>query len=560
MGATASVATGGNMVTGGSTGLGAVPATGGVGIGGTGLGTGGLSTGGIAGTGGLASSGGAPSTGGLAPGGGLPGTGGSITGGTPASGGITAGTGGEPSGVTLNDLRIEPNPNNNLSCFVSWTTEQPANSVVQFGSGALEWEIADDTAVTDHRVLVIGMHADQTYLIRASSVLGDTVASAEGEFTAGSLPDGIPVAEVTVNDPASRQPGWTLMNIQKGDGTASARSQHPAFAVMYDDEGRPVWYYVNGPTVDRGGAISVDLTDRGVLIGPVTDQNAQTAISPKEIDLAGETLWECPTPTCGGSDNLTHHAGKLPNGNYVIQRDVNTGGSIAPVYEILTPDNELAWSWDYKSFVAPPAGAMGDWCHGNSITVDIENDAVYANCRWMGLVKTTYQNPTFVWHLPASYGASGLGNMTFVPELSQYIDTHDPEIHDDGTILFYDNGGYSGVVGEEGNPNGYQSRAVEYQIDEAARTATLVWEFPGDFDVDPWYRESFYIPFWGDADRLENANVLVTAGVRGPNSRSRVFEVTRQDGQVVWEFQLPPDHGVYRSERITPPLVRPITP
>jgi hypothetical protein len=41
-----------------------------------------------------------------------------------------------------------------------------------------------------------------------------------------------------------------------------------------------------------------------------------------------------------------------------------------------------------------------------------------------------------------------------------------------------------------------------------------------------------------------------------PSSQSRVFEVTREDGQIVWEFRLPNDHGVYRSERIVPPLVR----
>jgi hypothetical protein len=39
---------------------------------------------------------------------------------------------------------------------------------------------------------------------------------------------------------------------------------------------------------------------------------------------------------------------------------------------------------------------------------------------------------------------------------------------------------------------------------------------------------------------------------------SRVFEVSRQDGKVVWEFHLGPDVGIYRSARITPPLVRAI--
>ena len=48
------------------------------------------------------------------------------------------------------------------------------------------------------------------------------------------------------------------------------------------------------------------------------------------------------------------------------------------------------------------------------------------------------------------------------------------------------------------------------------------------------------------------------AGKRGSGTDSRIFEVTREDGQVVWELRLGPDIGVYRAERITPPLVRTI--
>ena len=560
------VNSGGRFVTGGSGAVGGITPTGGaagtgalVQSGGT-AGTGAVGqSGGVAGTGAAGQSGGVAGTGAVGQSGGTAGTGAvGQTGGTAGTGAGSSGTGGLPPDGTLNDLTIEPNPNSVLSCFVSWTTDQPADSVVQFGATGLEWEIADPALVTSHRVLVIGMYANQTYTIRASSSVNGSEAVAEGSFATDSLPVSIPVADVTVNDTARTQAGWTLMNIQKGDGTATARSQYPAQAVMYDAEGQPVWYYIDGPEVDRGGAVSVDLTDVGVMIGPVMDDSGMTGTSPKEVDFAGNTLWECPNPLCGTTGNLTHHAGKLPNGNYVIQRDMTAGAGTYPVYEVLTPDNQVIWSWDYTQFVSPPANATGDWCHGNSITIDIEHDEVYANCRWMGLVKTTYNNPTFIWHLAASYGASGMGNVTFSPASSQYIDTHDPEIHDDGTVLVYENGGYSGVIGEEGNPHGYHSRALEYQIAETGGnwTATLVWEFPGSFNVDSWYRDTWYIPFWGDADRLENGNVLITAGVRGPSSQSRVFEVTKQDGQVVWEFRLPADYGVYRSERIAPPLLR----
>ena len=156
-------------------------------------------------------------------------------------------------------------------------------------------------------------------------------------------------------------------------------------------------------------------------------------------------------------------------------------------------------------------------------------------------------------------GSEGQGDFTYSPADSQFSDAHDPEFHeDDNTVLMFDNGGYgTGAVG--GDTSQFRSRAVEYKVDEAAKTLTLNWEFPGSFAVpDAWYTDNWYTPFWGDADRLPNGNVLVAAGIRSPTVESRVFEVTKEAGEVVWEFRFPADYGVYRADRVTPPLVHAI--
>ena len=558
---------GGNAASGGNSGSGGNPGSGGHATGSGGQTSG---SGGRAASGGQTGSGGATtSSGGKSGSGGASASGGSGGGGSGGASGMSD-PGTAPSAVT--GLKIDPNPMNVLSCFVSWTTDKAASSTVQFGQNGYQWEISDATLVTDHKVLVIGMHAQQMYSIKAISANSGGSVSGEGMFMTGTLPATIPNGTVMIHDATRMLDGWTLMNVQKGDGTTDARSAYPPQAVMYDADGQAVWYFIDGTNPDIGGAVSTQLTDKGVLIGPTWNQQQTTGTMPIEVDFAGNTIWQCSTSVCGGSHNFSHHAGKLSNGDYVLIEYITKGGAQSPIYREVSPDNQIVWSLDWSTLIPPPSGATGDWCHANSITIDIAKDTVWANCRWIGLMKTSYQNPTKQWLLQGTYSKSfNLGDYTFSPPEGQYSDTHNPEIHDDGTVCFYDNGGYAqagiggpgpGTGGRGGSttPTQYHSRAVEYQLDEAKKTATLIWEYPGKFTPpDSWYTTEWYSPFWGDVDRLSNGNHLITGGIRSPTVESRVFEVTKDDGKVVWEFRFPPDYGVYRSQRLSPPpLVHPV--
>lgn len=470
--------------------------------------------------------------------------------------GTVGGSGVAPSAVS--DLTISPNPNSVISCIVTWTTDQAANSVVQFGVGGYQWEISDATPTTDHRVVVIGMRREQSYSIKAISTNDGGSAEAEGEFATGVLPASIPIGTVQINDRDQSQPGWTLMNVQEGDGSTSARSPSPPMAVMYDDEGEPVWYFINGTINDRGGAVSTQLTDVGVLIGPSWNESLRTGMVPREVDFEGNVVWECPTSLCGPDTSFSHHASKLPNGHYLLNEDYGSGTTAPRIHE-LDHDGQEVWTMTWTDLLPAPSGSSGDWCHGNSISADLDNNILFVNCRWVGFMKVNYAEKTKAWLIPAAYGSKGQGDFTYSPADSQFSDAHDPEFHaDDNTVLMFDNGGYgTGAVG--GQTTQYRSRAVEYKVDEATNTLTLNWEFPGSFAVpDSWYTDNWYTPFWGDADRLPNGNVLVAAGIRSPTVESRVFEVTKETGTVVWELRLPPDYGVYRADRVTPPLVHAI--
>lgn len=73
------------------------------------------------------------------------------------------------------------------------------------------------------------------------------------------------------------------------------------------------------------------------------------------------------------------------------------------------------------------------------------------------------------------------------------------------------------------------------------------------------YKSTWLTPYWGDADRLANGNVLVTAGLRSATDKPRIFEARPSDGQVVWQSTLPEGAGSYQAERLSPPpLVQPL--
>jgi hypothetical protein len=143
---------------------------------------------------------------------------------------------------------------------------------------------------------------------------------------------------------------------------------------------------------------------------------------------------------------------------------------------------------------------------------------------------------------------------------------HAVEVQDDGSILLYDNGNGRpgttvGGAGEPGSTPTY-SRAVLYDVDDSSDdpadwVVTQRWEHrTTDADGAPLYAR-----FLGDADRVENGNVLITHGGISPEGEDAfdhalIIEVVPEGeagGDVVWDLRLGSAERpvtVYRSERI----------
>lgn len=104
---------------------------------------------------------------------------------------------------------------------------------------------------------------------------------------------------------------------------------------------------------------------------------------------------------------------------------------------------------------------------------------------------------------------------------------HDPKRLPNGNILLFDNGNLK--------PNPY-SRAVEYQINEAEKTMTKVWEYRRTPEV--------YATFMGNAQRLPNGNTMIGWG---GNPTCVATEVTPA-GKTVFEI-LSPHMDIYQVQR-----------
>ncbi|MBW2264138.1 MAG: aryl-sulfate sulfotransferase [Deltaproteobacteria bacterium] len=235
-----------------------------------------------------------------------------------------------------------------------------------------------------------------------------------------------------------------------------------------------------------------------------------------------------------GEGRVHHDVGRLEDGTtvairgWLAERAPGDTFSYDTIDVFETATETSLWTWSTLDHLDPPAPPVTAWTHANAVTVDLAGRVAYLACRNLNLIlKADMDTDDLLWR----FGEGEGGDFTLTSG-EWFYKCHDPEILPGGRILLYDNG--------NGRPGGNSSRAVEYELDESTMTATQVWQYDGP--------PKWYTPIWGDADRLENGNTLITAGARDEGVQSRIFEVT-PSGVVVWSVTLPEYYGVYRAER-----------
>ncbi|MFA7288112.1 MAG: aryl-sulfate sulfotransferase [Melioribacteraceae bacterium] len=166
-----------------------------------------------------------------------------------------------------------------------------------------------------------------------------------------------------------------------------------------------------------------------------------------------------------------------------------------------------------------------DYIHMNAIDIDKDGNLVASARHLSEVTKINRATGETIWR----FGGPGNKNnqFTFINDsFGGFTWQHDIRSIGNNHYTIFDNGNFH-------SPN--ISRAVEYLIDEAKKTATLVWEYKDT--------KKYYTSWMGNAQRLPNGNTLICWA---DGSLPKVSEVS-PSGEKVYQLDFVEKYHCYRA-------------
>jgi hypothetical protein len=256
--------------------------------------------------------------------------------------------------------------------------------------------------------------------------------------------------------------------------------------------------------------------------------------------------------SCGnGYFTDPHDARLLPNGHALLMsydpepvdmsQVVAGGNPNATVIGLILQEVDdqqnvyFQWrSWDHFQITDTAhedlTAARIDYVHGNAIEIDADGNLLISSRHLDEITKIDRVTGDVLWR----WGGRR-NEFTFVGDTLHFNYQHAIRLIANGDYTLWDNGNYH-------IPQ--FSRAVEYKLDQAARTAELIWEHREDPDV--------FGGAMGYVQRLDSGNTLIAMGAGKPD----IFEVTPQ-GTKVTQLTLPDGIFSYRAYRFPLPVAPP---
>ena len=289
----------------------------------------------------------------------------------------------------------------------------------------------------------------------------------------------------------------------------------------------------------------------------------------REIDLAGNTIREVTTADVnqalqakGYNFIVTffhHDILMLPNGHWMILANTSHNFTDLPGYPgntlvigdaliDLDPNTKnVTWAWNSFDHLDVNRHLMGlpDWTHGNAIIYAPDGNLLLSMRNQSWILKIDYENGAGMGDVLWRLGNGGDFALLGGDPSEWFYAQHYPSIFSTNgsktTMTIWDNGNLR--IDSSGTACGAAiqcySRPTIFEIDEAARTASLAWQ-----DLT-----GLFAPWGGSVDILQNGDVeFDLTSAFGPSSR--ILEVTQTaTPQTVWQLDITGGNA-YRGYRI----------
>jgi hypothetical protein len=391
-----------------------------------------------------------------------------------------------------------------------------------------------------------------------------------------------PEVALRAHDPARMQPGLTLLPLTSVG--------HATYLAAFDPEGELAWLYLS--TTERflevrlEGDLLLAHRDNDILLIDWLGRThgwwtSNLADEPGGIPIDADGLHhELLRTETGNLLTMTQELDRadLPDQEFIPYELAPTDVLTDVVVEVDRDSGVIVDRWSlldilddqrigFDSLNEAKLGGV-DWSHANSVEDDRENDAWVVSVRHQDAVVSIDKVSREVNWIAGNHAN---WREPWASRLLTPIDGpfpwfwHQHAAHwraSDGNLLLFDNGNHRAAPFTIDRPLGASetsSRIAEYTIDADAMTIAEKWSF----DLVP----PVFSSAMGDADHLENGNVLatyayiffedhvsnVTLGRTAPSIR--VVEIDPATNEVVWDLDVwaPAPPGVpwqsYRSTR-----------
>jgi hypothetical protein len=275
--------------------------------------------------------------------------------------------------------------------------------------------------------------------------------------------------------------------------------------------------------------------------------------------------------TVGLVDTDFHDSIFLPGGHRILmayEPRQDGSGLLDSVIEEQDADGDPVFTWsteDHVDLAAERITGSNDYAHLNSLYL-LDDGDLLVSFRGLSSVFRIARTPRagvavgdVVWRLGGRRSDFTFPGDPFGGPCAQHTATQTSAPGEPLRVMVFDNGALAQMCIDQADRDGpaharTQSRAVEYELDEDAGTATKVFEHAPD---------GFFGAFTGSAFRMANGNTLIGWG---NNVQETAASEVDADGNVLWTLQNPDDgpgdpvanYGSYRFHRaVVPDAVAP---